>query len=182
MKESDKLKTYLDEEGCTFEKFWSRVQSNAALWKRIQPCQVGGYYYVVKYFRCGVDGGLYLHEELPYGLVRFSKSLDVWYFGSLMFELITDESLFHSNMTRYIVNDSDFERLFNWSMTDYSVSIRFNDINNSLKQHLLCSLLTSPSGQCDLESILEHPFFKNEEDEAIQSLCKEIVQVEKEEE
>ena len=31
VKESEKLKSYFEEEGCTFEKFWTRVQNNAAL-------------------------------------------------------------------------------------------------------------------------------------------------------
>jgi len=183
VKESDKLKTYLEEEGCTFEDFWTRVQNNAALWKRIQPRQVGGYYYVVKCFRAGEDGDVHNAEELPYDLVPTSTNLDIWFFGSLMFELITGESLLHSNKSRNIVNDSDFERLFNWSMTDHTASRRLSDINNPLGRHLLRSLLTSPNTQRqrNMETILKHQFFLGDEDISVSKLCMEVVQEEKEE-
>jgi len=183
VKESDNLKTYLEEEGCSFEDFWTRVQNNAVLWKRIQPRQVGGYYYVVKCFRAGVDGGVHNAEELPYDLVPTSTNLDIWFFGSLMFELITGESLLHSNKSKNIVNDSDFERLFNWSMTDHTASRRLSDINNPLGRDLLRSLLTSPNTQRqrNMETILKHPFFFEDEDNTVPKMCSEIIQEEKEE-
>jgi len=183
VKESDKLKTYLEEEGCTFEDFWTRVENNAALWKRIQPRQVGGYYYVVKCFRAGVDGGVHHVEELPYDLVPNSTSLDIWFFGSVMFELITGESLFHSNKAGNIVNDSDFERLFNWTMADHTASRRFSDINDPLGRHLLRSLLTSPNTlrQRNMETVLKHQFFLEDENEAVTKFSRDIVLEEKEE-
>lgn len=183
VKESDKLKTYLEEEGCSFENFWSRVQNNAALWKRIQPRHIGGYYYVVKCFRAGADGGVHRQEELPYDLVPISTDLDIWFFGSLMFEIITGESLLHSNKSKNIVNDSDFERLFSWTMTDHMASRRLCEINNPLGRHLLRSLLTSLSThrQRNMETVLKHKFFCNDEDEAVVKLSREIVLEEKEE-
>ena len=60
VKESEKLKSYFEEEGCTFEKFWTRVQNNAALWKRIQPRQVGGYYYTLPSIATPFCDGEYL--------------------------------------------------------------------------------------------------------------------------
>jgi len=183
VKESEKLKNYLEDEGCTFEDFWIRVQNNAALWKRIQPRQVGGYYYVVKCFRADENGSPHTPDELPYDLIPISKSLDIWFFGTLMFELVTGESLLHSNKARNIVNDTDFERLFNWTMTDYTSSRRLSDIDNPLGRDLLRTLLTSPfmQRQRNMETILHHPFFSDEEGEAQKKVCKEIVQEEKEE-
>jgi len=180
--ESDKLKTYLEKEGCSFENSWTRVQNIAALWKRIQPRHVGGYFYAVKCFRASVDGGVHLPEELPYDLVPISPSLDIWCFGSLMFELITGESLLRSNKSNNIVNDSDFEKLYNWSMADYSFARRFNDINNPLGRNLLRTLLTSTAHRSrNMKIILKHQFFCDIEDETTSKLCREFAHEEKEE-
>jgi len=66
VKEFEKLQKYLEEEGYTFEKVWNRVQNNAALWKRIQPRQVGGYYYVVKCFNDVTNEGVHHPDELSH--------------------------------------------------------------------------------------------------------------------
>ena len=183
VKESEEINNYLEEGGYTFVDFWNRVQKNAALWKRIQPRQVDGDYYVVKCFRAGVDGSVHLPKELPYELVPISIDLDIWFYDVLIFEFMTGESLLHSNNSMNIVNDSDFEKLFNWTMTDYLIARRLDVIKNPLGRHLLRSLLTSPnkSRQRDMELVLKHQFFNQVKGLASPKLCKQIVQVEKEE-
>jgi len=181
VRQSGKVKAFLEKEGCSFEEFWSRIQRNAAIWKRIQPRQVGDHYYVAKCYRSGKNGGVEAPDQLPYELVPFSKSLDIWYFGSLIFELITEESLMHSNKTRNMVNDSDVERLFSWSMAHYPVSRRLNDIADPLARDLLRSLLNTASHrQQNMETILQHPFFCNTKDDVVAEVSKEIIQEEKE--
>ena len=65
------------------------------------------------------------------------KILDIWFFGTLIFELITGEMLLHSNKSRNIVNDIDIERLFSWTMADHAASRRLSDIDSPLGRHLL---------------------------------------------
>jgi len=182
VQQSAKVQAFLEEEGCSFDDFWTRVKQHAALWKRIRPRQVGNDYYVVKCYRSGKNGEIHCPEQLPYKPIPFTKELDVWYFGSLIFELITGESLLHSNKARNIVNDSDFERLFNWTMSHYAVSRRLNDIADPLARDLLRSLLTSPNTerQQNMEMVVNHPFFCNIDDEGIEEVTKEIIQEEKE--
>eukprot|EP00957_Ditylum_brightwellii_P009698 731170-Ditylum_brightwellii.AAC.1 len=98
------------------------------LWKKVKPKFIENKTaaYLVKTFKYAeklenASNGDHFQEEepespdsLPYDLVVASPAFDIWSFGSLLYTLFTDTTLFKLNRKDDLVNVSAMEELYNW--------------------------------------------------------------------
>ena len=78
------------------------------LWQKIKPRKHGDKYYVVKTFATDQNG-------LPYELVKSTVAIDSWFFGALLFCLISTCSLLPVNRDEDFVDEICFDILYVWS-------------------------------------------------------------------
>merc|ERR1712037_138564 len=175
--QTEKVKSLIDAEGVSFETFWDRANRNYRLWKKIKPRKCGNDYFVIKCFRTNsLDKTPYCKDDLPYSLVSASENLDIWSYGSLMFEIFTGETLFHSNKEGIIINNVDFNILHN--LTESScIESRLKSVEDPLARDLLRSILNSPllERKSSMQSILEHPFFNVQVDPNVYNIIDKIL-------
>lgn len=167
LSESPKFQEYLKESNCSAEMLCNRVYYNRKLWQKIRPRRVGDDYYVIKCFRYDSNKNVYNADSLPYDLVQRSKSLGVWKYASFIFEQVTGETLFHMDKNNNFINDSDYEKLFMWDMTNPRIAERMQNVKDPFARDFLRVSLTPTNTRLPtMKSVLEHNFFKYCEDDS----------------
>ena len=173
LRESTKFQAYLKENNCSVESFWQRVHHNQKLWQKIRPRRFNDEYFVIKCYRYDSKGEVFNADSLPYQLVQWDKSLEVWMFAAFIFEQITSETLFHTDKNHVFINDVDYSKLHNWNMTDPYVANRMQNVTDPFARDFLrVSLTTSSTRLSTMKSVLEHNFFKYSEDDSQYSAIK----------
>ena len=156
-----------------YNEYWSQVTQKFTdiVDGNIKPRKVGNDYFVIKCFSSG-----FKYEDLPYPPLLANESLSAWIFGCLIFEQLTDATLFHCNKLGEILINDDYKMLHNWNIEDSFSEKRIELVYDPLARDLLRNLLQSnvSKRQSNMDSILKHPFFGNESDEETQTFCSHI--------
>jgi len=115
--------------------------------------------YVMKCYCNLEDKTAELLPPLPYELVEFDESIDVWSFGVFLFALVSDgDSFFHVNSRTGRM--TSYETIANWN-PDMAEAVIMQSVKNLAAQDLLLHILVTGEQrkQLTLAAVLLHPFF-----------------------
>jgi serine/threonine protein kinase len=144
-----------------FENYWQNEKTeNTELWEKIKP--VGSSrenkYFVVRTFDSQSEGNN--TSSLPYDLVKASASYDIWSFGVLLFNYLSDRPLFNVNRDEDL-DKEEMEEMAN--LTDFKLTVKINEnISDPFAADLLTLILkVKPNDRiASMKDILNHPFFE----------------------
>ncbi len=147
-----------DEEKEQFDQYWKEEKaSDSPLWNKVDSSMEGC---VVKSHMGREKNG---NASLPYDRVRASKSMDVWSFGLIMFDLLCGKTFFHLNRDDDVIN---MQSLTPWTTkaieTQLNTSMLMSDkISMQSAFSLLKKLLVvEPNKRLTMKEVLDDPIFR----------------------
>jgi serine/threonine protein kinase len=145
-----------DTEKEQFNRYWKEEKaSDSPLWNKVKPSKGG---YVV---RSHGERKKTSSASLPFKLVRASKSMDVWSFGLIMFELLSGETFAHVNREDDLI---DIQSAASW--TTLAIEAQLNNLlNDKISMQAALSLLkkllvVDPRKRLTMKEVLNDPFFR----------------------
>jgi len=106
---------------------------------------------------------------LPYEICIAKKSMDVWAFGVMLYNMCTTKTLFPVNLDDDIVEGVDLKELHEWG----TFCRRVNDYN--AKTLLEDILQRTPEDRPTMEEILDHDFFRMPKDAEVKEGIQKIL-------
>ena len=139
-------------------------EMDSDLWKKVKPRQIPGDQSHSSYVVKSVNSEHHETETLPYKPIIASPAHDAWSFGTIMFQLICQDTLFKVNRDDDLTQARDFKELHDWSDTtrdqrlDEAIPVGLP--NPVAVRGLLSQCLgKAPSSRPTFNEILNHPFF-----------------------
>ena len=101
------------------------------------------------------------HSSLPYELIEASYSIDIWSFGTLLYQLCSGGSLVQINVDDDFVSGDEMEYMYNWN--EEKCQKKLNKVTDYFARDLLYKVLkpcNSPDERPSVTELLDHPFFR----------------------